>query len=304
MPDETVKCSRSGRTIEPHETAFVVDGQVVCREVHDELRPACPYCHKSLDAKPAPYSPCPHCRQTILVRTNQDLYDSTLLTREQSDEFDRIEAIVRPFKNFGIRTRDYLAMKDKLRDEMELDRDATDSEIVWQFFHEAARRTSDPARLADLYLLQARFVHAQGKDHRPFQHKWARTVLQNLKAQGATHVRLEGLPDQCLPSRRLHGTVVPIDEAVARPPIPCPDCNHKLIANEMKFRPPGTMPADTSGRTPRLARIRATALRQIVADRPFCECRYVRADASDADATAPVAADTDADPGADLLNNF
>ncbi len=325
MADQPVICSRSGRVLEPHETAFVVDGQIVCREVHDELRPTCPYCHEALPAKPMPYSPCPHCRETILVRTNQDLYDSTLLTREQSEEFDRIDAIVRLFKPFGIRTRDYITLKEKLRSEMELDRDATDSEITWQFFHEAARRIAagggDPSvggvtsgggdataesrqRLAELYLLQAHFVHAQGKDHRPIQQKWARTVLQAFKADGVTHVRLQGLPDDCLPSRRLHGQTLPIDDALADPPLPCPDCNHRLIVNEMKFRP-----AAGDLHAPRLSRVAGSTLRQAVADRPFCQCRYLPAEADAA--TLQTAADhasgddtTAADPGADLLRDL
>lgn len=283
--------------IEPHETAFVVDGQIVCREAHDELRPTCPYCGQALESKPASYSPCPHCRKTILVRTNQDLFDTTLLTREQSDEFDRIEATIRILKPFEIRARDYVAFKRSLGEKMELEREPTDEEIVWQLFHEAARRipATDKARLADLFELQARFVHAQGKDHWPLQQKAARFRLQAMQAAGVAHVRLQGLPDVCLPSRRLHGQVLPISEAMTQLPLPCGDCTRRIVANTTSFR---GETRQTLGRG---------VTRQLLNDRPFCDCTYQPASsdgASTAGSSTDDAAGSDgdlSDPGAQLL---
>ena len=308
MADAPIICEQTGRPIAPHETAFVVDGRVVCREAHDVLRPACPYCHVELAVKPAPYAKCPECGQTIYIRTSQDIFDTTLLTREQAEAVDRIDDLVRPLRPFGIGMRDFIATRDKLAQDTAAA--PADDDVLWQLYLEAARRNPQPDQQAQVLLMQARFLHAQGKDHRTVHRAWGKAALAALRHAGAGAVRIVGLPQECVASRRLDGCVLTLADAREQQPLPCADCNRKPVVAEMTSRaatPPPTNPHTARG----------LHARQTLGRLPFCDCHYEPADTSTAPAdgcsptpasqTSPAKPDSPrptADPGLDLLDNL
>ncbi|MDX1565080.1 MAG: hypothetical protein R3236_06715 [Phycisphaeraceae bacterium] len=75
-----------------NEPAFLVEGQIVCRDCHDQQQPVCGYCSADLPEPPESKAKCPHCGQTVFRRKDQRIYDTTVLTRQQVRELETLRS--------------------------------------------------------------------------------------------------------------------------------------------------------------------------------------------------------------------
>jgi hypothetical protein len=84
------RCSSCGSDMPTDEPAFLSEGQIVCRDCHDQLQPVCAYCAADLPEPMAFQGKCPMCAQTLFVRKDQHIFDSSLLTRQQVRELETV----------------------------------------------------------------------------------------------------------------------------------------------------------------------------------------------------------------------
>jgi len=78
-------CHITGREIEFHETVFMVNGKVTCREAYDQLYPRCPYCRTLQDGPVKHMDKCKRLEEVIHVADSQYLFPPPLLSREQAE---------------------------------------------------------------------------------------------------------------------------------------------------------------------------------------------------------------------------
>jgi hypothetical protein len=132
-------------------------------------------------------------------------------------------------------------------------------------------------RLGPLHRDEAAFIHASERDPHHVLRKAIANELEDLKARGATRVRLDGPVKDCHLCRKLVGDELPIEQALAAPLAPFREC-----PNRPTLRHP------TTG---------AQRLHPF----PFCQARYEPVALDPARAASPAASPAPARSAEDLL---
>lgn len=204
----TEVCQRCEQTIETG-PMFLVDQVIHCRECHDDVRPLCPYCKAIFPKRPKRKTKCKSCGNDVIVRTNQKIYDSSLLTSDQALECDWAKKLEIDGEAL-FRTRDMLRKR--------FGTEPSSHDVVWSLLQHG--------QSAQDFLLKARFLYDEGRDHRPQMQMWARLELQEyMKSNVVDRVKILCAPDACESCSKLNGRILSIREAIETLPVPCLDCD-------------------------------------------------------------------------------
>lgn len=233
-------------------TAFLVDGRVVCRECHDELEPTCPTCRERLPSKPETTSPCPKCGWGIHIIRDQDLYDTTLLNKDQQARVQEFRKKLGILRRYGITEARYLRTQARLKAQTGVEPD--EATLMRQLYFKAAKACKTAAECAALYHAEARFLYDQGQDYFPVLKRAHLYELKAQKARGVDGVEIAG-PPTCAYCKKRAGVPLPLEREKKDPELPYPDCPNKAIANEL--------------------RIDGEVMQLGVRKNAFCEARYV-----------------------------
>lgn len=129
-------------------------------------------------------------------------------------------------ESFGVKGSDHEAMTTTLRDRFGAEPKASD--VAWGLYNQAIRRNKDFGELAQIYFCMGAFLRDEGRD--PFQtmQQGARMQVAAWKQSGVVRaVKVIVAPECCCECAARNGLVVPIDEALQNPPVPCPSCTAK-----------------------------------------------------------------------------
>jgi len=196
-----------------------------------ESEVVCPYCKKVLEQKPQRKKKCPFCNNDIYVRSKQNIFSSTLLTKEDAMAVDWLKNL----QNFGIKDNDFINKRRVLS--KKFGKEAKSTDVIWGLFNELILKTKDLHSLKMIYYEMALFLNQEGKDCFSVLQQSAKMELMEFKQEGfIKKVRiLTAGEDSCEACRRLENKVFTIEEALEKMPIPCNECTHKLYDEKRGF---------------------------------------------------------------------
>lgn len=225
-------CAQCGCELPPTGTLFLHEGQVVCRDCHDLLNPVCPTCGERLGKKPESTGPCPLCGWPIHVVRDQDVFDTSLLTRDQAERVTELRKKIGILRRYGISEGDYPRTAAQLRQQTGEEPD--DVTIMRRLFHLASRHCGDrDADLAVVLYAEAKYLDAHGVEwfhvlRRAHQHR-----LMALKADGVEAVCVVGPTSTCAYCKKRAGVALPIDGELDVPELPNTDCPNRPAETEI-----------------------------------------------------------------------
>lgn len=231
MDQDAPACSQCGRELPSTGTLFLHEGQVVCRDCHDDLAPLCPTCGKPLAEKPQSTGPCPLCGWPIHIVREQDLYDTSLLNREQKDRLTEFRKKIGILRRYGISEGQYLRVQAELR--QQTGQDADDVTVMRRLFHLATKACRNDADLAVVGYAEAKYLYGQGMDYFNVLRRAQRHRLEALKAGGVHGVTVAGPVGTCAYCKKRAGAPLPIDRELKDPELPYPDCPNRPADTQM-----------------------------------------------------------------------
>lgn len=220
------KCERCQREIEAGRPAFIAEGEVLCRDCHDDARPICPYCRIDLPRRPKARSKCPACREWIYVLKSQGRWPSSLLTLAQRDEAHWVGWLER----CGLSGVEFDEARDAARRRGAVE--PAPGEIVQQAFEIAVARGGEAVRMGAILEGFADFLMATDGDRTAaieMRYRGRRLQrdeeLRNWIASGVvSHVEVLPAPDCCGACEALAGRRWAIEEALTLGVLPCAAC--------------------------------------------------------------------------------
>lgn len=230
MVTATNPCENCGTEISAKMTAFLLDGKVLCRDCHDTLNPICPTCKGKLAARPERTSPCPMCGWPIHIVREQDLYESTLLNREEMERLSEFRKKLGILRRFGITEGKYVRTAAQIRQQTGAEPD--DPTVMRRLFYRARQAAEGPEDTAQIGYAEARYLFDNGLD---YFHVLKRAHLDHMKAlkeQGVDGVTIDG-PPTCAYCKKRQGVPLPIDRELKDPELPYPDCPNKTVAHSI-----------------------------------------------------------------------
>lgn len=88
---------------------FLIDGREACRECKDRRSPTCPNCRASLNPRlPKRYGTCKTCQQRFFVNSDQELFDSIILTKAQNEDLNIYHQRLSRLRHWGITEEEIL----------------------------------------------------------------------------------------------------------------------------------------------------------------------------------------------------
>lgn len=224
-------CEHCNNKLPAKATAFLHDGKVVCRDCHDALEPVCPNCHKPLKAKPEVTSPCPLCGWPIHVVREQDLYDTTLLTKKQLDHLTAFRKKLGVLRRFGVTEGRYMRVKARLAQQTGQEPD--DVAVMRRLFHLATKACENDADRAAVAYAEARYLYEQDQDYYHVLKRAHRHQLQAYRDAGIDGVTIDGPVETCAYCKKRAGAPLAIHHELKDPELPYPDCPNKTVQSKV-----------------------------------------------------------------------
>lgn len=231
MSEPADLCERCANPLPGFGTVFLVDGQAVCRDCHDEVEPTCPNCNQRLPGRPETTSPCPLCGWAIHIVRDQDLFDSALLSKDQQEQVLEFRKKLGILRRYGITERRYLQTRARIKAQTGAEPD--EPTLMRQLFFKAAKQCKTAAECAVVYAAEARYLHEQGHDYYPVLRRSHEYQLKAMKAKGVDGVTIVG-PPTCAYCKKRAGVPLPLDHEKKSPELPYPDCPNKTVATEIR----------------------------------------------------------------------
>lgn len=192
--------------------------------------PTCPYCNNTLPKIPKRKAKCPYCKNDIHVRSEQDLFDSQLLTEKDARTVDWFNKLL----IYGFRRDDFFRKKDELTQKFKTAPPSTD--IIWGLFQEALlKNANDYHRLSVINYDMAIFLSEERKNPFYCLQESKKMELINYKQKGVQKIKILSINDSisCNSCKNLDGKTFLINDALNNMPIPpndCPFCRCRYIA--------------------------------------------------------------------------
>jgi hypothetical protein len=220
-------CERCGAKMPATATAFLHEGQVICRDCHDELRPVCPNCERELPSRPETTRACPLCGWAIHVAREQDLYDTALLSKQQIDRVAEFRKKLGLLRRFGATEGGYVRVKAQLAQQTGQQPD--DVAIMRRLFYEAARNAGNNEDRAAIAYAEARYLFENGLDYFHVLKRAHKNQLEAMQQQGIDGVTIEGPVDRCAYCRKRAGAPLAVVSELRDPELPNPDCPNRTV---------------------------------------------------------------------------
>ncbi len=183
-------------------------------------RSSCPYCYEKLEKKPTRKIKCPHCKESIFVRSDK------LVTEEAAWIIDAL-------KKFGFTEEQFNKTRERLRDKIGVDPEKIHI-IIDMCNKKAERMKKNFGELQGLYYEIAIFLNKNNMQAYPHLQLSALALLNSFKEMGVGTVEIVA-SDSCDVCRMLNGKKYSIDEAKREMPIPQSDCKHILHDKNQGF---------------------------------------------------------------------
>ncbi len=199
----------------------------------------CPYCAAEVTPLPSRKKKCPHCGESIIVRTHYKTKEKVLLTESQVVKFDKekekyysVTSFLRGLGNFGIEKNeiDKLVLQQTQALIEKFGKDPSFADVAWGISNKLIMKYPDLA--SGIHFQQALFLHSEGKDPTKIR---LLSFEKDLKDYQKSEV-IEGVEvitareQSCEGCRKLEGKVFTIKEALEQEILPCKECAHD--ANE------------------------------------------------------------------------
>lgn len=191
-----------------------------------ESEPICPYCKTLLDKPPKRKKKCPFCEKDIYVRTTQNLFSSSYLTKDEVialDGFKRLE-------EYGINEQCFFDKNEYLSNKFGF---ANPKDVVWKLYNDEnmkAIKAGDMQILKTLNFNMALFLKDEGRDFFGCLQESSKMELMLYKQRGCEKVQILSVGG-CEACTKLNDLILPIDEALEKMPIPVKECTFKLHDN-------------------------------------------------------------------------
>lgn len=224
-------CEQCGCELPATGTLFLHEGRVICRNCNDDLTPICPTCNEPLAKRPESTGPCPLCGWPIHVVREQDLYESSLLNREQMERLTELRKRIGILRRYGVTEGEFARTQAELRHQTGQEPDV--AAIMRRLFHLAAKNCRTDADCAVVRYAEARFLHSQGIDYYHVLRRAHHHRLESLKARGIGDVTIAGPVTSCAYCKKRAGVALPADEELRDPQLPHPDCPNRTADTEM-----------------------------------------------------------------------
>ncbi len=192
----------------------------------------CPHCEKILGKRPKRKTKCKFCGKDIYIRSNQQIFKSGLLTREDSIVVDQLKQL----EAYDVTAEDFKNKRAELSEKFGSRAKSTD--VIWGIFNDLLLKNNqnlDTLRM--IYYSMALFLNSEGKDYTELLRQSSRMRLLSFKKEGfVKKVEIstggEGLCNVC---SKLDGRVLPIDEAMVKMPLPFKECTNSIENGHQGF---------------------------------------------------------------------
>ncbi len=214
------KCTQCSRNIPTAEPACVHEAQIVCRDCNDAARPTCPSCRGLLKKEPKRAAGCPHCGETVYVRSRQVRFATKLLTSDQAEEADWAANL----SGFGITHGDFDRQWRMFR---QSGGTWTSDDVIWALLNESIGRAREANEFRALHLLQADFLVKRGRDPgESLRQAFVWRVRDWQASEVVSGLRI--LADRCCEAcAENHNRQLNLEEALRAPPLPNPKCTRR-----------------------------------------------------------------------------
>ena len=212
-------------------------------DLPEPIGAVCPCCKQTLDKRPKRKKKCPHCGSYIYVRSlPSGNHHKVLVTEDGAKSIDLERERVRSTKRwlkrlderFGVSDKDFDRHRKMLRERF--GQEPGDGDVLWSLFHgvlDRSMKDGNSRTLSRLYFEMARFLYEEGRDfsHLLVQsHRMELMDYRDVISWGfVERVHIATKDDRsCQACKRLQGTVLTIEEALANMPVPCKECTYEL----------------------------------------------------------------------------
>ena len=173
----------------------------------------CPYCGIVVDPVPKRKKDCPSCGKPMYIRKGKLLSEFDALREDWLAYLAPLDVSKKDFDEARARLTVQFGQSPGFYD------------VVWRMLTNVIAAGRPSADMVNAYREMARVASFTRTDPRPYLASALRTSLQAMKMEGVKRVSISsygGEPDfsTCEVCRSLHGTKLPIDEALATLPIP------------------------------------------------------------------------------------
>jgi predicted nucleic-acid-binding Zn-ribbon protein len=196
----------------------------------------CPYCNKEISPFPKSKKKCPHCSESIAVRTHFKTKEKVLLTEEQVKLFDiekekyyTVTIFLRGLSNnidIEKKTVDKLVLEHTNILRKKFGTEPSFADVAWGVSNKLITKYPDASR--GIRFQQALFLHREGKDPTKIRQV---DFANDLKGYKETFVvkQVEVITageDSCEHCRKLEGKKFTIQEALEQNILPCKECTN------------------------------------------------------------------------------
>lgn len=196
----------------------------------------CPYCAGPFAKIPKRRRKCPTCKQTVFIKYTPDNRTKRLMTEVQAAEADKLWApyhqrqqtlkTIYPFGFGEAELEQWMALAGD-SEETTVDKILLSVTINSPKLHE--RKVA--------YMTMALRADKKSEPFKDFLIEARRCELLRLKESRVARVEIltAGIGKACSKCEKLHGRVWDVDEALARMPLPCPQCQGTMFSNRKGF---------------------------------------------------------------------
>lgn len=180
----------------------------------------CPYCKKSLNKKPKRKTKCPFCGNFIYVRSKPRIFNTTLLTKDDSiavDWYNKLEWQ-------GITQKDFWQMREN---EFKTNKEIKSSEVIFHLYKRELSNSKDLHQQKVNNFELALLIYEIGGEFFGYLSESIKCQLMKYKQQGVKKVRIIS-PGGCSACIGLMGKILTIDDALKEMPIPAKHCTFDL----------------------------------------------------------------------------
>lgn len=213
------RCSICNRAIPRTEPARILEGNPACRDCADERDPRCPHCYNPLAKRPARKTKCRSCGKPVLVRSQQMLFPSAILTENQAFEVDWIVRL----ESCGVSLSDYLDVK---REMLSGNQKWSAKDLIW-----GALNRFDCGDDLQLTWQKACFLHEGNRDASAVLRIYNERQAARLKILDIEHVTIDSRAC-CVECRGRHGERLSLESVLKDGPLPQACCTRRVNGTE------------------------------------------------------------------------
>jgi len=109
------------------------------REVKDERKAECSYCHKALSKIPGSKTKCPHCGEFMFVRTRPKDNVRVAVTKEEADKIDEEWTIVTGTHDIFIAEKEAFTNEKEILKKRFGGKEPSDNDVKWGLLNKQLR---------------------------------------------------------------------------------------------------------------------------------------------------------------------